>query len=175
VDNFNFFFEFLKNHHRNIIYINSFNFLNKFLYFQSCNYKIFLKIHHVSKVLNYMFKTLNKNMWTCDFFCFKCLFSLSCYMSYLLWKTVWKMHYKPTRNCHEENAVLGKDLNLGVINFFFHAFIQRYHLWFEVFDFWYIIICISWSLVMKSFWLLIFFSCPKHLRNIDGNTCALLQ
>ncbi len=42
-------------------------FLNKFLYFQSCNYKIFMKIYHVSKVF-YMFKTLKKNMWTSGLF-----------------------------------------------------------------------------------------------------------
>jgi hypothetical protein len=30
------------------------SFLNKFLYFQSCNYKIFMKIHHVSRVLLYV-------------------------------------------------------------------------------------------------------------------------
>jgi hypothetical protein len=29
------------------------------------------------------------------------------------------MQYKPIENCHMENAVLGKDLNLGVIGSFF--------------------------------------------------------
>jgi len=29
-------------------------FLNKFLYFQSCNYEIFMEIHHVLKVLLYV-------------------------------------------------------------------------------------------------------------------------
>ncbi len=33
---------------------NSFNFWNKFLYFQSCNYKIFMKIHHVSRIILYV-------------------------------------------------------------------------------------------------------------------------
>jgi hypothetical protein len=32
------------------------------------------------------------------------------------------MHYKPIENCHMENVVLGKDLNLGMIGSFFHAF-----------------------------------------------------
>jgi hypothetical protein len=44
------------------------------------------------------------------------------------------MHYKPTKNCHEENAILGKDLNLGVTNSVFYVFIQRYHPLFEIFD-----------------------------------------
>jgi hypothetical protein len=33
-----------------------------------------------------------------------------------------KMKYKPIENCHIENTVLGKDLNLGVIGSFCHAF-----------------------------------------------------
>jgi hypothetical protein len=33
-----------------------------------------------------------------------------------------KMQYKPIENYHMENAVLGKDFNLGVTNFLFHAF-----------------------------------------------------
>jgi hypothetical protein len=33
------------------------------------------------------------------------------------------MQYKLVEKCHMENAVLGKDLNLGVTSFFFHAFI----------------------------------------------------
>jgi hypothetical protein len=42
-----------------ILYINLFFiFWNKFLYFLSFNYKICMKIHHVSKVLNYVFKAL---------------------------------------------------------------------------------------------------------------------
>ncbi len=51
---------------------------------------------------------------------------LSCYMSYLdsnlicsIWKTMWKMHCKPIKNCHLENAVFGKDFNLGAIGSFF--------------------------------------------------------
>jgi hypothetical protein len=44
------------------------------------------------------------------------------------------MHYKPTKNCHKENVILGKDLNLGMTNSSFNAFIQRYHLLLEVFD-----------------------------------------
>jgi hypothetical protein len=31
-----------------------FNFLNKFVYFQSCNYKIFMKFHHVSRFFLYV-------------------------------------------------------------------------------------------------------------------------
>jgi len=32
------------------------------------------------------------------------------------------MHYKPIENCHMENAILGKDFNLGTTNFLFHVF-----------------------------------------------------
>jgi hypothetical protein len=32
------------------------------------------------------------------------------------------MHYKAIENYHVKNVVLGKDFNLGVIGFFFHAF-----------------------------------------------------
>ncbi len=49
-----FFFENLNNHHRNTIYILFLFFKNIFLYFQSCNYKIFMKIHHVSRVFLYV-------------------------------------------------------------------------------------------------------------------------
>jgi hypothetical protein len=31
------------------------------------------------------------------------------------------MDCKPIENCHLENAVLGKDFNLGAIGFFFHV------------------------------------------------------
>jgi hypothetical protein len=33
------------------------------------------------------------------------------------------MQYKPIKNCHVENVILGKDFNLGAIDSFFHAFI----------------------------------------------------
>jgi len=33
-----------------------------------------------------------------------------------------KMQYKPIENCHMANAVLGKDFNLGMIDFLFHLF-----------------------------------------------------
>jgi hypothetical protein len=82
------------------------------------------------------------------------------------------MHYKPIENCHEENAILGKDFNLGVTNSFFHAFTQRYHPLLEDFDPQYTIICISWFQVMKSLSILKTFSCPKHLGDIGGNTCG---
>jgi hypothetical protein len=37
------------------LYVKEFIFLiNKFLYFQSCNYKIFMKIHYVSRILLYV-------------------------------------------------------------------------------------------------------------------------
>jgi hypothetical protein len=32
------------------------------------------------------------------------------------------MQYKPIKIYHMENAILGKDFNLGAIGFFFHAF-----------------------------------------------------
>jgi hypothetical protein len=32
------------------------------------------------------------------------------------------MWYKPIKNCHVKNAILGKDLNLGAIGSFIHAF-----------------------------------------------------
>ncbi len=32
------------------------------------------------------------------------------------------MQYKPIENCHMENAILGKDFNLGTTNSFFHVF-----------------------------------------------------
>jgi hypothetical protein len=32
------------------------------------------------------------------------------------------MQYKPIKNYHMENAILGKDFNLGATRFFFHAF-----------------------------------------------------
>ncbi len=35
------------------------------------------------------------------------------------------MKYKLIENYHVENAVLGKDFNLGAISFFFHTFIPR--------------------------------------------------
>jgi hypothetical protein len=41
----------LKNHHVNTIYQKNCLKKKKILYFQSCNYKIFMKIHHVSRVL----------------------------------------------------------------------------------------------------------------------------
>ncbi len=34
------------------------------------------------------------------------------------------MQYKPIENYHVENAVVGKDFNLGMTSFLFHAFIQ---------------------------------------------------
>jgi len=51
-------------------------FRNQFLYFQSCNYKIFMKIHYVSKILLYVQNIPKKHVdkW---FFCFKSPFSLS--------------------------------------------------------------------------------------------------
>jgi hypothetical protein len=33
------------------------------------------------------------------------------------------MRYKPIEKCHMENAILGKDLNLGATSSLFHAFI----------------------------------------------------
>jgi hypothetical protein len=33
------------------------------------------------------------------------------------------MHYKPIENCQMENAILGKDFDLGTTNSFFHVFI----------------------------------------------------
>jgi hypothetical protein len=47
---------------------------NKFLYFQSCNYKIFMKIHHVSKVLLYVQNTQEKHVD--KFFLYQKSFSL---------------------------------------------------------------------------------------------------
>jgi hypothetical protein len=41
---------------------------------------------------------------------------------YYIWKTMWKMQYKPIENCHVENVVLKKDFNLSVIGSLFHAF-----------------------------------------------------
>jgi hypothetical protein len=35
------------------------------------------------------------------------------------------MQYKPIKICHAKNAILGKDFNLGMIGFFFHAFTPR--------------------------------------------------
>jgi hypothetical protein len=32
------------------------------------------------------------------------------------------MQYEPIKNCHMENAILGKDFNFGAIGFLFHAF-----------------------------------------------------
>jgi hypothetical protein len=32
------------------------------------------------------------------------------------------MQYQPIENYHVENAILGKDFNLGVTSFLFHAF-----------------------------------------------------
>jgi hypothetical protein len=32
------------------------------------------------------------------------------------------MQYKPIKNFHVENAILGKGFNLGATGFFFHAF-----------------------------------------------------
>jgi len=79
VDNpLNLFFEFLKNHHGNTIYQKkSFNFFNNFLYFQSCNKKKFMKIHHVLIIL-YIFKTFKKNMWIGDFLFQKSLVLIKC-------------------------------------------------------------------------------------------------
>jgi len=34
------------------------------------------------------------------------------------------MHYKPIENYHVKNVVFGKDFNLVMIGFFFHAFTQ---------------------------------------------------
>jgi hypothetical protein len=53
-----------------------FYFKNKFSYFQSYNYKLFMKIDYVSRVF-LMFKALNKNMWIGGFFCIKSFFPLS--------------------------------------------------------------------------------------------------
>jgi hypothetical protein len=49
--------------------------LNKFLYFQSCNYKIFIKIYHVSRFLLFVYDTQAKHvdMW---FFCIESPFPL---------------------------------------------------------------------------------------------------
>jgi hypothetical protein len=69
-----------------------FYFLNNFLYFQTCNYKIFMKIHHVSRVL-YMFKTLKKNMWTSGFLyqksfsLFKCSWIVSIFLANLIYSS----------------------------------------------------------------------------------------
>jgi hypothetical protein len=54
-------------------------------------------------------------------------------------------------------------LTLVWLTLFFYAFTQSYHPLLEVFYRRYTIICISWSQVMKSLWLLKTFSCPKHL------------
>jgi hypothetical protein len=35
------------------------------------------------------------------------------------------MQYKPIKNYHMKNVVLGKDFNLGVIGSFFHVFTHR--------------------------------------------------
>jgi hypothetical protein len=53
-----------------------FYFKNKFLYFQSCNYKVFMKIHHVSRVLLYIESIQEKHVdrW---FLYIKSLFPLS--------------------------------------------------------------------------------------------------
>jgi hypothetical protein len=48
-------------------------FWNKFLYFQSCNYKLFMKIHHVSKTFLYV-ESIQKKMWIGGFFVSKVLF-----------------------------------------------------------------------------------------------------
>jgi len=52
-----------------------FYFLNKFLYFQSCNYKIFMKIHHISRIILYFYSTQEKDVdkW---YFCIKSPFPL---------------------------------------------------------------------------------------------------
>jgi hypothetical protein len=34
------------------------------------------------------------------------------------------MEYKPIENYHMENAIIGKDFNLGTTSSFFHAFTQ---------------------------------------------------
>ncbi len=68
-------FENLKNRHGNIYVKKIVEFLNKFLSFQSCNYKISIKINHVSKVLSYVENTQEKHVdkW---FFCIKSPFPL---------------------------------------------------------------------------------------------------
>jgi len=38
------------------------------------------------------------------------------------------MQYKPIENCEMENAILGKDFNLGAISFLFHIFTHVYHI-----------------------------------------------
>jgi hypothetical protein len=60
---------------------------NKFLYFQSCNYKIFMKIHHVSIVF-YMFKAFKTNMWTSGFL-YHMSFSPNKCSSFFLWTLIY--------------------------------------------------------------------------------------
>ncbi len=43
---------------------------------------------------------------------------------YSVFKKMWKMQYIPIENYHVENAILGKDFNLGTIGSFFHVFTQ---------------------------------------------------
>jgi hypothetical protein len=37
-----------------------------------------------------------------------------------------KYKYEPIKNCHMENALLGKDFNFGAIGLLFHAFTHDY-------------------------------------------------
>jgi len=48
------FWKFEKSPWEHYIFFLMFYFLNKFLYFQSCNYRIFMKIHHVLRVFLYV-------------------------------------------------------------------------------------------------------------------------
>jgi hypothetical protein len=36
------------------------------------------------------------------------------------------MQYKPIKNCHVENTIIGKDYNLGATGSFFHASPMNY-------------------------------------------------
>ncbi len=80
---------------------NSFNFLNKFLYFQSYNYKIFMKIHHVLRVLLYVLSAQEKhvNRW---FFCFKNPFSLL-NVHQIITILLWTLIYSTRRDSYVQN------------------------------------------------------------------------
>ncbi len=90
-------FEFLKNHHGNTVSKKLFYFKNKFLYFESCNYKTFMKIHHVSRVLFYVLNIQEKHVdkW---FFISKVLFLYQLFtklFQFFLWILIYSTRMDP--------------------------------------------------------------------------------
>jgi hypothetical protein len=76
---------------------NTSNFWNKLWYFQSCNYKIFMKSTMFQKSF-YTFKALKKNIWTCGFFISNFFFSLSNVhqsISIFLWTSIYSTKRDP--------------------------------------------------------------------------------